>query len=254
MARSARTATAISATPAGWTLIAAFLLSLLPVEACIGKDALAYRDRGNRFEGYQVIEVAGPSFEALSFVRGNSLAATTGTDILNISFFLPRQASVYITARELVPMKHYAMRATKTRWPQGWNTFGPWETAVVIEPLQIPRANIGVLARIERDRQGSGKLAALQIGRHDDTAAPPTYEFQFHTKYDLKKVIYRVSRIDTGATVERGVLYDLFGGTPASIRFQLKNQPEGEFRLLLDCLYKGRSGGPRRNYTFYHIP
>lgn len=230
------------------------LLALLPVAACATENLLVYQDRGNRFEGYQVIEVAGPTFEALSFTRGKALPALDNPAVLNVSFFLPQQTSVHISARELVPIKHYEMRAARTNWQPGWNTFGPWETTLVIRPLQIQLANLGVLARIGGDRPGSGELAAVQFASPNDTAIKPDYEFQFRTKYDLKKVSYRIDRVSTGSTVGSGVLYDVVGGAPASIRFQLNHQPAAEFRLYLDCLYQGRSGGPQRSYVFYHGP
>lgn len=230
------------------------LFMFLPTAAYCKDDPLSYQNRGNRYEGYRVIEVAGPTFEELSFTRGKSLAVIGSTTVLNVSFFLHQKSKVYIIAKELVAMKHYEMRSTRVQWPQGWNIFGPWETSLVIKPLRIHIANIGVLARIGSERPGSGEITAVQFIRTGADVNRSTYEFQFRTKYDLKKVVYRINKVTESKTIRSGVLYDVIGGTPASIRFELKDQNRGQYRLLLDCLYKGRRGGPQRNYLFYHSP
>jgi hypothetical protein len=215
-------------------------------------DLLAFRDRGNRLEGHRRIEVSAPEFEALSFVRGSPLKSRPATSVLELGFFLPQAARVHITARELVAVTHYQMQAKQTDWKPGWNVFGPWETSAVIEPLGVQLANIGALARLHADRPGSGELAALSFGRGGSATEWSRYEFQFSVKYDLRTVSYTVERDDSGEVVRTGVLDDIGGGAPVSIRFDLANARDGRHRLIVDCLYRGRPGGPQRTFVFHH--
>jgi len=213
-------------------------------------DSLAYRDRGNRFEGHRRVEVAAPAFEALSFVRGGLLRQRGTPAMLKVRFFLPQPSRVHLRARELVPVTFYQMTVKRMNWSSGWNTFGSWDTSEVIEPLQVPLANIAVIARVGDDRPGSGELAPVSFTRADASASK--YEFVFKVKYDLKKTTYRVEGVGSGTVVASGSLGRLIGGTPVSLQFDLAGARAGRYRLLVDCLYRGRRGGPQRTFEFYH--
>lgn len=66
-----------------WPLVAIITLFIfLPTAAYYQDDHLSYKNRGNRYEGYCIIEVAGPTFEELSFTRGKSLADIESTTVL----------------------------------------------------------------------------------------------------------------------------------------------------------------------------
>ncbi len=133
-----------------------------------------------------------------------------------------------------------------------------------VEALDAPPRALGppVPVDCEHDR---GTLVAVDEPRGDDPdhAGMPAfagddeesrsqrYEFQFRTKYDLKLASYRVLEADSSAEVLQGTLSDVTGGAPASIAFDLSSAGEGWYVLVVDCLYKGRSGGPQRSFRFY---
>lgn len=231
-----------------WAWFACTFAALLSQpHAASAADPLSYQDRGNRLEGFRPQEVSAPSFEALSFVRGPRMGEIS-TRVLNLHFQVPDAAALSITARELIPVKYYEMRVRREDWPAGRNTFGPWDTAEVIEPLKVQRSNIGVLGRFTADGGGSGRIVAVAF---DEESRSQRYEFQFRTKYDLKLASYRVLEADSSAEVLQGTLSDVTGGAPASIAFDLSSAGEGWYVLVVDCLYKGRSGGPQRSFRFY---
>jgi hypothetical protein len=168
--------------------------------------------------------------------------------VLFLHFHLLEPATLSITARELIPVKYYEMRVEREDWPAGRNTFGPWDTGEVIVPLKVQRTNIGALARFTADGGGSGRMVAVAF---KDEPKSQRYEFQFRTKYDLKLASYRLLNAESNAEVLQGTLSDVIGGAPASIAFDLSSADEGWYELVVDCLYKGRSGGPQRSFRFY---
>jgi hypothetical protein len=233
--------------------ILSLLLFSLSAGASNAQDRLAYADRGNRFEGHRRVEVAAPAFEALSFVRGEPIASRSSPTTLRANFYLPKAKPIYIKARELVAVHFYEMAAKRTDWPVGANTFGPWRTSDVIDELGVSLSNIGVLARVGNKRAGTGgEIAALSFSEASSRSS--VYEFIFRVKYDVKKATYRVEHISSGIQAASGLHNQVTGGAPVSIRFDLSNAVEGQYLLVLDCLYKGRSGGPQRIFEFYHKP
>ncbi len=229
------------------------LLALGLAVSVAAADSLAYGDRGNRLEGHRRIEVAAPEFEALSFVRGPARFPTE-RGVAELRFFLPQPARVHVTARELLTITYYQMRVKQTQWPQGWNVFTPWETSSVIVPLSVQPANVGVLARIGEEAPGSGELGAIAFGRDASGPEWSTYEFQFRVKYDTTSVVYTVERDESGDHVAGDTLRSVSGGVPTALRFNLSSAREGRYRLVADCLYRGRPGGPQRTFVFFHKP
>jgi len=214
-------------------------------------DDLSYQSRGNRYEGSRTIDVAAPTFESLSFVRGAPLAAQEAPASLGFWFYLPAEAAVRIRALELIPIAHYEMRPIRTSWSRGWNNFSPWETRAVISPLNISLSNIGVLAQVG-STDSSDELAPVEFTDPTKLKSAPSYSFTFRTKYDLKSISYRVISPDTRANIVTGNLSSVAGGAPATVEFSLKGNPVGRYQLSLDCLYDGRPGGPQRTFAFYH--
>lgn len=228
------------------------VFSLSAAQLC-AQDRLAYGDRGNRFEGHRRIEVAAPALEVLSFYRGGPLSALSTPTTLKASFYLPQAKSVSIQARELVTVHFYNMEAKQTAWPAGVNVFGPWKSSDVIDELGVSLGNIGVLGRVRNTQAGSGEeIVALSFS--DTVPHSSRYELVFRVKYDVKKVSYRVEHLASGAEIASGLHTQAIGGAPLSIQFDLPGALEGQYRLILDCLYKGRSGGPLRIFEFYHKP
>jgi hypothetical protein len=228
--------------------------ALICIATCVlgaAADNLAFQDRGNRLEGYQRREIAAPAFEVLGFVRGSRLSSLRSPAAIQLGFFLPKAARVTIRASELAPIKLYEMQAKQVEWPSGWNTFGPWATSEVISPLGVPLENIAVLAQGAVEQGTEAELVPVSFVQAQ--AAIADYEFQFRIKYDVETARYRVERVDSSKVVRSGLLHEIPGETAASVRFDLTNEAEGRYRLVLDCLYKGRAGGPQRMFTFYHV-
>lgn len=113
---------------------------------------------------------------------------------LNVRFFLPQLHSdagekVFVEAVELQDSFHYFMQAKNSPpWKDGsWNTFGPWPTKDVIDPLGLEATNLGVLAGYQL---GNARPVYLPVDvySHDEQSAPHTYTFHFITGQDLQSL------------------------------------------------------------------
>lgn len=200
-------------------------------------------------EGHYRREIASPAFELLSFVRGPRLAALSSPAVLNVMFFLPKPTRVTITAMELQPLTEYRMRANRVDWATGWNTFGPWETETVIRRLRVPLSNIGVVGRVGEETAGSGEIVPVAFVPEPRAGL---YELQFRVRYEVERATYTVESQSTQKVVQSGDVRDVAGDTATSIQFDLSNQPEQQYRIVVDCVFKGRTGGPQRSFTFFH--
>lgn len=109
------------------------------------------RQFANRVEGTVVQPNALDDFRIVGLHR--SFQPVQRNSTLSVRFFVPDSSAgtatkVTVSAIERQDLKHYLMRsADNLAWRPGrWNTFAPWPTADVMDGLNIPWANLGVVA------------------------------------------------------------------------------------------------------------
>lgn len=146
----------------------------------------------NRREGTNVHPNALQDFTLIGVHR--NFQAFSDKSTLTVSFFLPKltgtsDRKVFVEATELQDSCHYFMEAKDSvQWTEGgWNTFGPWPTADIIDRLTLKAENIGVLAGY---RKGSDPPVYLPVDvslSRDKLPAQP-YRIHFITGQDIQSL------------------------------------------------------------------
>lgn len=217
-------------------------------------------NRGNRYEGRIDIPIGKPDLELLSFVGCRE--AFTGDVNLKVRFYLPTSASVFIQGRELSEQKHYWMESKPpekaAEWKAGaWNEFGPWATREVLVREEIPSSNLGVLVRLQRETTNGGEVAPAFVYHSTLPASVNSYILYLRPDLTLKKVQYSLYRLvgNQEAKVKTSTLVgDKSAGEPFPIELDMGGISEGPMLLLVEGKYRNRTGGPTREYKFYHKP
>lgn len=237
-----------------------FLITLILIVTvfqyqAVSQDPHEYKIRGTRMEGRDRKPVSAPGLELLSFVGYKEKIDLAKEVNLKIRFYLLKDTSVYITAKELNIREFYKMKPLQIQWSKGWQEFGPWPTKEVLKPLQLSLNKLGIIGRVRsNDRIGSGEIAPLIIYGNQLPEYIRQYTLHFIPNQDLKKVEYKLYMLGEEKPIKRERIMEQFGGVPFSITIDLTNQDKGLYKLVLDCKYKNRIGGPQRTYTFYHNP
>jgi hypothetical protein len=176
------------------TLSANLISTLLSVTAVVASSRAndGMKEFENRFEGTagkphgnEDLELLGIHRVFDKFSRGANL---------RVQFYLPtvraiaREASVakrvFLEAVEIQDTMHYSMRSKERNWDEGkWNTFEPWPTKDVIDPLGLDPTNIAVLAGY-RDDGGVPTYLPVDVLETPRSVGRP-YTFHFRTALDL---------------------------------------------------------------------
>jgi len=214
-----------------------------------------YTIRGKRLEGTERRgAISAPDLELISFLAYKEPLKVGSNANVKIRFFLEKDTSLYITAKELNVIKKYKMKPLQNIWSRGWHEFNPWPTDDVLHPLGLSLDEIGIVGRIGLNRIGSGKIAPLLVYSSNCPDRIAKYELHFIAKRDLKKVKYALYECNGDAAAVRGAEKRIRGNVPFPIVIDCSQVGEGSYRLVLDCKYKNRKGGPIRTYIFYHKP
>jgi hypothetical protein len=233
------------------------ILSFEAIAYCQGR--YEYKKRGEkpgiRMEGRDYDNVGGPGLELLSFIGYREEMESPKNKSLKIRFFLERDTNLFITAKELSVREFYKMKPQLTKWSRGWREFGPWPTNEVLVPLDLSLNELGVIGRIDTiDRIGSGEIVPLIIYYSKLPENVTNYVLKFIPNQDLKKVEYKFFKKDNNNPFFSDQIIELFGKVPFPIPIDFSQQEEGSYKIVLDCRYKNRIGGPQRSYRFYHKP
>lgn len=247
-------------------MLSSLVIAIVVITVLAADDILArtdkwrmQNDRGNRYEGRIEIPVGRPDVELLSFV--GFLEPFNADVILRVRFFLPTTSEVFIRGRELREQKQYWMGSKPAKWQAGaWNEFGPWPTSEVLSREGIPAWNLGVLIRLREDTANGGELAPAFVYHSPSGTVPPSvskYTVYLRPNATLKKVSYSLYRVVNNQRVEVKALSfvgEKIAGEPFPIEFEVRGLPEGPMRLHIQGAFKNRTGGPIREYGFYHKP
>jgi hypothetical protein len=247
--------------------VAGALFAAVTLSAPLGASDLRYQVRDdNREEGLRDLPTAGgSSLRLLSFIAWREAVRLADRPVLKLRFYLSEPRTVFLTAVELRRHgpSHYQMRPTRTHWAAGWQEFASWPTAAVLQPAQIDPGDLGILARLDEDAEGSGTVAPVIV--YADRYPPLTsrYVAHFVSRRTLSKVNYRVANVETGATlVDTELCADepgrarpcVAGNMPFEIAMDLGTRPAGTYRLVVDTREHGYASGPSQQYVFRHTP
>ena len=212
-------------------------------------------DAANRYEGQKSLNVSAPDLELLSFT-GCRASVPKGADVnLGLMFFLQEDAPLYITAKEIVPYSFYLMKPVKTKWKSGWNTFHPWPTHSVINPLSIDIDGVGIVGRLHKDRLGSGFIVPMVLYMDNTPKIIDSYTIHMKPKQSLSEIEYKVFRKGDNVPIVSNCLRGtFFAQRDIPITFEFKDQEEGEYIINVQCRIKNSVNGPTRTYRFYHRP
>jgi len=210
----------------------------------------------------------------LSFTAGR--IRILPSSVLRVAFYLPERyftkgTQAFVLARELEDAHHYRMESKPTTGTAaGWNLFGPWETAAVIDSLPDIRNNLGVVVLPQRSvATATDVLPAVLSGKPgpiDRTIE--SYHVVMRSSRTASALSYWLERLDpAGATVlvERRLPGDFIRGEPIVIDLPAPPK-EGRYRFAvcatpLRKLPEDRhaSGGRcppgdiERTYAFDHV-
>jgi hypothetical protein len=214
-----------------------------------------HNDYGNRYEGRISIPVGMPDLELLSFTGYWEPFGPGAT--LRVRFYLPAEQTLVIESRELREEKQYWMESKPAPWRgAAWNEFAPWPTREVIAREGIATSNLGVVIRPREGSVPGGVVPALVY----HTRAPQSvtrYSIYLRPNTTLRTVAYSAERLadGKGSVLADGVLAsEKIAGEPFLIELDLAHAEAGPVRLIIRGAFKNRTGGPFREYNFYHRP
>jgi hypothetical protein len=210
-------------------------------------------DRGNRFEGLISVPAGAPDLELLSFV-GN-FEPFEGSATLRVLFYLPAEMPVVVECRELREQKQYWMESKPQSWRTGaWNEFGPWSTTDVIAREGIPSDNLGVVVR-PGGQLWPGRIVPALVYHQHRPKSVNRYSLYIRPNTTLRTVQYSAERPSGNKATElaRGTLGgEKIAGEPFLVELDFTGVRSGPVRLIINGTFKNRTGGPVREFVFFH--
>lgn len=218
--------------------------------AAVAADS-AYALRSNRMEGMREVRTGGVGITLLSFIAFREPLDVSDAPVLTIRFFLPDAGNVYIKAVELRRhgSSHYQMKPLQVAWMSGWQEFAPWPTKDVLKPEGIPVSELGIVARLGKDRAGSGHIAPIVLYAGDYPQRSQRYILHLLPAATLSKVDYQITHVASGKIVVRKRVENTAANAPFKIEFDLTNKSAGEYRLLIKAKEWGKTKGPSRQHV-----
>jgi hypothetical protein len=236
----------------GKAITVALLLTALPLLAQYD-PTLQYQKRGDRYEGLKTKPVSGYDIELLSALVDYRESSPTWPQTLHLKFYLPAAERVFVTVRQPRPKTQYYWLdkiVRPTPWhPKAFNEY-TWPTEPVLKRLTSETPDdLGAVVRLRQEDPSRRETVAPAALFH--TQAPKTvsgYRFTFKTNgtayvtgkiYRGDKEIYRRPQNREKA------------GSPFTLSWDSKGQPEGEYRLELSG-YFDNNIELAKEVIFYH--
>lgn len=185
--------------------------------------------------------------------------------ILQVRFYLPDigapSTKVFIAAREIIDTKHYLMQSKPSNWNKGsWNSFTPWPTKDVIDPLGLDCGNIAVLAGYREENRPAVYLPVdVTAGPSQPTGAP--YTFHFETAWDLHSLEKSITgpsgqttalKTDECKISPSCVIYS--AASSQAFEVDMSGFSEGVYSIHLVGHIPGNSLKPDVSIRIYHRP
>jgi hypothetical protein len=229
-----------------------FLLAVLPLLAQYD-PALQYQNRGNRYEGLKPKPVSGYDVELLSALVDYREPSPTWPQTLRLKFYLPAAEPVFITVRQPRPKTAYYWLdkiVPPTPWrARTFNEFS-WPTEPVLRQLSsVTPDDLGAVVRLRQEDPSKR-----------ETIAPAAL---FHTRPPAAASGYRLTFKTNGTAYVTGKVYrgdqEVYqrpqnrerAGSPFTVSWDAKGQPEGEYRLELSG-YFDNNVQLAKEVVFYH--
>lgn len=208
----------------------------------------------NRFEGQIERLVGAADLELLSFTASFEHYDTQQPTNLNLGFYLPVDAPVFIRAGELMIRRFYRMQSKPAAWTEGaWNTFGPWETGAVLNRLHIAPGNLGITVRL--GSQTSNRFAPALVWHSQRVESISRYQLVLRPGTSLGALSYQLLESGNGTQLlQKQLDIEQIAGQPFAVVIDALNLPAGELRLLVSSETRYGETGPHREYHFFHQP
>ena len=214
---------------------------------------LEYQNRGNRHEGLKPKPVSGYDIELLSALVDYREPSPGWPPTLHFEFYLPADEPVFVTVRQPRPKTAYYW-LDKVVLPAPWrpralNDYS-WPTETVLKQLSsVTPDDLGVVVRLRQENPSRKETIAPAAFFHTHPPdAVDGYRFTFKTN----GTAYVTCRIYRG---EREVYHRPQNreraGSPFTLSWDSKAQPDGEYRLELSG-YFDNNVQLAKEIVFYH--
>ena len=213
----------------------------------------------NRFEGsYQ--NQANTELEIIGVLR--SPISFHSPSVLSVEFFLPATGlskdNVLVEAQEITQSRNYFMQSKPfSVHDSDWNTFTPWPSGDVIDPLGVEEHNMTVTVSY-LDRSGTRIYLPADVNT-GATNTLNTYTIQFRTAWNIHSLDEKLTAPD-GTTISLPtiecsaesfcVLYD--AGTSHALSLDMSKRPDGFYSLHLTGHVPNKFSPIKATVTFYH--
>jgi hypothetical protein len=230
----------------------ALLLAALPLLAQYEPE-LQYQKRGNRHEGLKPKPVSGYDIELLSALIDYRETSSSWPQTVRLKFYLPAAEPVFVTVRQPRPKTNYYWLdkvVPPAPWrPRTFNEFS-WPTEPVLRRLtSVTLDDLGAVVRLGQADPGRNEIIAPAVLFH---TKPPTaadgYRFTFKTNGTAQVTcrIYRGNKEIYKRPQNREK-----AGSPFTLVWEAKGQPEGEYRLVLSGYFDDNTQ-LAKEVVFYH--
>ena len=222
------------------------------------QDELSYQRRADRYEGIKPKPVSGFDIELLSALVDYRDKPGQLGERFHIRFFLPRSEDVHIVVRELDYRHYYWLDRVKPHagWKAGFENVFDWPTGEVLRPLGMQLSELGVVARLERERPSAiEKVAPVVFYQSQFPTWVPGYVFHFRLREDakIKGAIYPAAGGDPIVSLDLGRQR---GGRPFALTWDVTSAPaaEGRYKLVLSGYLLSSNDPVSQVVEFYHRP
>lgn len=233
-------------------LLLSAVVSTLPLLAQYDSK-LQYKDRGDRHEGLKPKPVSGYDIELLSALVDYHEPSPGWPPTLHIKFYLPVEEPAFLIVRQPRPKTAYYW-LDKIKPPAPWRPRALneyfWPTKTVLQQLSsMTPEDLGIVVRLRQESPSRKETVAPAAFFHTHPpAAADGYRFTLKTN----GTAYVTCRIYRGEReVYRRPQNRERAGSPFTLSWDAKGQPEGEYRLELSG-YFDNNIELAKEIVFYH--
>ena len=223
-----------------------FVVSALGATLLRGQAVTSLKKFGNRHEGLGYIATgAAPSVEIIGF-HGH-YSGFSGQQELFVKYFSPSEAEVTVRAREIEIVRQYWMESFPQKASKEiWGTFGPWPTADLLTPEQIPPDNLAVIAY-----QGRLVLPTFVYSWPQTLPAEiVSYVLFVQSDKSASRLLARISNAAGLVVWSKPIEAPVVAGVPFRLAVDIGSKKDGDY-LLTFVGWKDASG-PSNPTVFYH--
>jgi len=213
---------------------------------------LAYQNRGNRHEGLKPKPVSGYDIELLSALVDYREPSSSWPPTLHLKFYLPTDEPVFVIVRQPRPKTAYYWleKVVPPSWqPRAFNEY-TWPTEPVLRNLTSETPDdLGVVVRLRQEDPSRRETVAPAALFHTQ---PPTAANGYRFTFKTNGTAYVTGKIYRGdKEIYQRPQNRERAGSPFTLSWDAKGQPEGEYRLALSG-YFDNNIALAKEVVFYH--